>query len=234
MIDIHCHILPGIDDGSPAMGESIAMAEVAAADGITRIVATPHIREEMLPLEFIARKVEELNQELRQREIPVEILAGGDVDILLDPGAVRGYGVNGTAYMLVEFPHEYLPSMSGQLLFGYAVRGITPIITHPERNGSVIANPDKVRAFVDAGSLVQVTADSLAGTFGVEIKDCACHLVREGLVHIIASDAHSSTYRAPILSHGLRVAEGLLGAEAAGMLVKANPEAVVQGLPLDV
>lgn len=234
MIDIHCHILPGIDDGSPAMQESIAMAEVAAADGITRIVATPHVKENRLPVEEIAQRVLQLNQELQQREIPVEILAGGDVDILLDPSMVAGYGINGTSYMLVEFPHEYLPSMAGQLLFAYSVRGITPIITHPERNGSVIGNPERVRGFVEAGSLVQVTADSLAGTFGAEIKECACYLVKQGLVHFIATDAHSSTYRAPVLSLGLRVAEGLMGAEEARRLVTANPEAVVLGLPLHV
>ncbi|MEW5746966.1 MAG: CpsB/CapC family capsule biosynthesis tyrosine phosphatase [Nitrospirota bacterium] len=229
MIDLHCHILPGIDDGPAEIGQSIAMARIAAADGITAIVATPHVTEEVYPAEIITQKVQELNRELSRLGIPVAVLQGADVNALLDPDLLRGYTINGSDYLLLEFPYTHLPINTRDILFAMSIKGYIPVITHPERNPSVINNPETLLQLVESTVLVQITAGSLAGEFGQDIRDCAVHLLKRGAVSFIATDAHSTEWRPPVLSKGLRVAEEIVGKERAMRLVTAHPEAVLAG-----
>ena len=232
MIDIHCHILPGIDDGPSAIEESIEMARIAYRDGITKIVATPHVRDVRHQSGAIAEKVNLLNSLLSDRNIPVEILQGADVSAQMDIGRLSDYTINRTKYVLVEFPHMFLPKNARDLLFRMRTDGYFPIITHPERNLSVISHPDLLFEMLEAGTFVQVTAESLTGSFGIDIQQCACHLLKKGVVTFLATDAHSSTQRPPVLSNGLRVAEKKIGKDRAVALVTTNPEKVLRGISI--
>jgi protein-tyrosine phosphatase len=233
MIDIHCHILPGIDDGPSDMNESIEMASVAAADGITTIVATPHLKDRIYPADIIASGVAELNGQLADREIPVRILRGADINAMLSPALLKDFTINGTKYLLFEFPHTHMPGNALQIIFNAMVSGLRPIITHPERNPSVVRDPSGVLELRETGALVQITAGSLTGDFGPEARECALFLLRKGAVDIIATDAHSIDGRRPVLSEGLQVAEKILGRESALRLVEENPAAVIEDRPLN-
>jgi len=232
LIDIHCHILPGIDDGPADIVESVEMARTAYRDGITMIVATPHISEKLLPAGEIAAGVDALNHRLRDQHIPVTVLRGADVNAFIDPALLANYVVQGTNYILVEFPHSHLPIRARSILFNMTVQGFRPIITHPERNPSIIGNPGLLLDLLDSNSLVQITADSLTGEFGAEAQQCAFYLLERGVVSLIATDAHSNSWRRPILSQGLRVAGDRIGGERASKLVTENPQAVISGSPL--
>lgn len=232
MIDLHCHILPGIDDGPEEIGESLEMARIAAADGVTTIVATPHVNETAGRAALIRQKVEELNALLSAKGVPVTILRGGDVNAGIDPALLRDFTVNGSDYILLEFPYTYLPLTTREILFSMSLSGYLPIITHPERNPTVIKNPGALLELLDGNILVQITASSLTGGFGREAQECAVHLLERGAVSFIASDAHGAAWRPPVLSEGLRVAEEIIGRQRALRLVTAYPEAVLSGRAL--
>ncbi len=232
MIDIHCHILPGIDDGPKDIQESINMAKIAARDGITKIVATPHINNILHPVASIRSSIAFLNKRLSELDIQVEILQGADVNAMLDVSLLKGYTINNTQYILIEFPHSHLPSSMKEVLFKMMIKGYRPIMTHPERNGSVLKDPRVLFELIDGGVLAQITADSIIGTFGVDIQECARYLLKRDMISFIATDAHSSSHRRPILSKGLKMAEEIIGKENALKLVTINPEAVLKGKPL--
>lgn len=229
MVDIHCHILPAIDDGPGHMDESVAMAHMAAADGITHIVATPHIKHELIEPSRIAALIKELNQRLGAQGVELTVLGGADVSAVLDPSLLKSYTINGTDYILIEFPHTHLPSNAKHVVFGFAAKGFRPIVTHPERNISVIKEPSLAQGLVDSGGLLQVTGGSLTGEFGAEAKKCAISLLKKGLVHFIASDAHSVSWRPPVLSFALEAAASLVGLDNARVLVHDNPGKIISG-----
>jgi protein-tyrosine phosphatase len=232
VIDIHCHILPGIDDGPEHPDESVEMARIAFSDGITKIVATPHIKDILHPANSIGEKIAALSAQLAEKNIPVQIFRGADVSVLLDVSLLQCYTINSTPYILIEFPHTHLPRNAVELLFRLMTSGFRPIITHPERNLSVLTNPDLLFELLHTGISVQITAGSLTGDFGVDIRECALYLMKKGVVSFIATDAHSSRERRPVLSEGLKVAERIVGKEKALHMVTVNPELVLQGRPL--
>jgi protein-tyrosine phosphatase len=233
MIDIHCHILPYVDDGPTDMDEAVAMAKIASRDGISAIVATPHIDDISISSVSIGQQVERLNNRLSELGIDVKILRGADVKANIDPHFLRGYTINNTEYILLEFPPSYLPGNTKAIIFRMVTSGYRPIITHPERNHSVVKKPDLLFDMLDSGVSAQITAESLVGAFGPDARECARHLLKCGAVSFIATDAHSSTLRPPVLSKGLRVAERIIGEAEARKLVTTNPEAVVAGAPLN-
>jgi protein-tyrosine phosphatase len=232
MIDLHCHILPDIDDGPKTFDESVAMARMAAADGIAVIVATPHLNEKLYDPVEIGRRVSWLNHLLRTSKIPVSILAGADVSVVFRPGQVQGFTINDTEYILVEFPHTHLPKNATDILAQFVDNGYKPIITHPERNPSISANPKLLLDLLDEHRYVQVTAGSLTGDFGQAAQQCAQHLLRAGVVDVIATDAHSTSYRKPQLSLGVKAAAEIVGAEAAQRMVFGTPVKIISGLAL--
>jgi protein-tyrosine phosphatase len=232
MIDIHCHILAGIDDGATDIQESLEMAKVAAADGITKIVATPHLKHTIIPATEIQNRVTQLNSQLKELRVPVEILPGADISAHLDPSLLKEFTLNGSQYLLIEFPHTHIPRTAKNILFKLVISGFLPIITHPERNSSIIRNPDLLLQLLDDNIFIQITANSLTGKFGRKAKKCAIYLLEKGVVSFMASDAHSSNYRRPMLSKGLQIAEEIIGKAEAATLVFANPEAVIAGRPL--
>lgn len=229
MVDIHCHILPDIDDGPADLETSVAMCRIAASDGIRTIVATPHVNTTLYPVAEITRRVEQLNSQLQKNNIPVEILPGADVSSLIDPALLKAYTINATRYILIEFPHTHLPRNAREIVFNFTINGFWPIITHPERNPSIMQDPNLLEQLVDANGLVQITADSLTGIFGMDIEECARFLLRKKMVHFIATDAHSDDYRKPILSKALEVAGKIIGREQAINLVTVNPTSVIKG-----
>ncbi|HKN19104.1 MAG TPA: CpsB/CapC family capsule biosynthesis tyrosine phosphatase, partial [Dissulfurispiraceae bacterium] len=161
--------------------------------------------------------------------IPISILFGAEVNAVLDARYMKDYAIEGTNYILLEFPHTHLPKNAKGILFNMALKGFNPIITHPERNPSIIKNPDLLLNLLDTNIFVQITAGSLAGDFGKDSRECAAYLLKQGVVSFIGSDAHSPNGRRPILSSGLKVAEKIIGKENAFHLVNTNPEAVIKG-----
>jgi len=233
MIDVHCHILPGIDDdGPPRLEDVLAMARIAVADGIEKIVATPHVKETIHPPERILALVTSFNAALVQNGIPLEIFAGAEVGAMLNTSLLRAYTLNGTDYVLLEFPHSHLPQNAPEIVFNAVLDGLIPIVPHPERNPSVMRRPELVADLVEAGALVQVTAGSLVGGFGPEAKVCACYLLEKNLVHFLATDAHSPTWRQPLLSQGVKAAGRIIGEAAARRLSIDNPALVLAGKSL--
>jgi protein-tyrosine phosphatase len=229
MIDIHCHILPGIDDGPSDIADSIEMARIAAADGITVIVATPHLKDHADMAAEIMSGVAELNSRLAEQKIPVKILQGADINVMLSIPSLKDYTINGTKYLLYEFPHTHMPGNAVQIIFNVMSAGLHPIITHPERNPSVVRDPGIVIDLKETGPLIQITAGSLTGRFGPASRECALYLLKRGVVDIIATDAHSIYDRPPELSEGLRAAEKIVGRRAAKCMVQENPLAVIEG-----
>jgi protein-tyrosine phosphatase len=228
MIDLHCHILPGIDDGAVDMQTSIDMARIAAEDGIETIVATPHIKDTLHSTVKLGALVSQLNINLKHQNIPVNVLLGADVFALLNHSRLKDYTINNSRYILIEFPHNYLPSNSKEILFSLAIQGLCPIITHPERNLAIMKKPDLLLDMLYGNVLVQITAGSLTGEFGRDEQACARYLLREKAVHFIATDAHSANFRRPVLSEGLKYAVKIIGKERAKKLVWDNPGAVLK------
>ena len=161
--------------------------------------------------------------------MPVEILYGADVYAMLPPKEVLRYAINNTQYILIEFPYTHIPANAADIIFNFRLQGLIPIITHPERNPSVIRDPEKLFSLLARNVYVQITGDSLTGNFGHQIQECAFYLLKKGAVHFIASDAHSEIVRGPVLSEALKVAEKIVGKENARMLVNDNPLAVISG-----
>lgn len=230
MIDLHCHILPHIDDGPATFEESVAMAQLAAQDGISAIVATPHVNEKMYDPVEIHRRVHYLNHLLRVRNIPISVFPGADVSVVFRPHQVHEFTINNTDYILIEFFHTHLPWNAKKIVEDFVDDGFKPIITHPERNPSIISNPNLLFDIHIDSCYVQVTAGSLAGNFGRAVQECAIHLMRAGIVDILATDAHSSTFRKPCLTEGVKVAAEIVGTEAARRLVFSTPAKIIAGL----
>jgi protein-tyrosine phosphatase len=229
MIDIHCHILPNMDDGPQEIDESIEMAKMASKDGIEKIIATPHIYDNRFSSNDITDRVDQLNHLLNQKKIPIQVYPGAEVAIGLDPEKLSGYTINHSAYILIEFPHDHLPSYAGKMLEWLCAKGLKPIIAHPERNYSIIRSPEILLSLLNDNVYTQITADSLTGDFGRDIQYCANFLLDSGKVDIIASDAHSKDFRPPRLSAAARLAAKRLGKKASQRLVYENPAAILKG-----
>lgn len=239
MIDLHCHILPGIDDGPSTLDESIEMCRIAAADGIKTIVATPHFRPGTYDCDDVGKHVAVLQEEIASRGIDLTILPGADVSVT--PELVyhveddRRLTINGNGrFVLTELPHEAVPSGWDRFLLSLRERGITPILTHPERNRWFLSRPEALVPFVMAGGLVQITAMSVTGAVGDDVQEYCRFLLRSNLVHVIATDAHSIDQRPPVLSEAVKAAADIVGEANAYRLVRDNPRVIIDGLPLDV
>lgn len=197
MIDIHCHILPGIDDGAKDLIESIGMAKHAASKGITTIFATPHHKNGWHHNEAnkILTLVNQLNDRLKLEKIPIEILPGQEPriygELLEDYQAGKIMTLNNQhKYVLIELPHTHVPAYAEKLFFNIQLEGITPIIVHPERNVQIRENPDLLHHLVKNGAATQITASSLTGHHGKQLRKFTMQLIKHQLIHFIASDSH--------------------------------------------
>lgn len=240
MIDLHCHILPGLDDGAQNLKEALAMAKAAEEDGIRKIVATPHLFRENFHYEnlnIIERKRNELAQALKNYNIHVEILAGAEVHIshnLIDEiKKNRSHLVlDRSSYMFVEFPPEHVFSGVKELFFELMSEGITPIIAHPERNSVFIHNPSLLYELIQMGGLAQSNSGSFSGMFGSEVEAAVFRFLELNLIHFIGSDAHNANSKAPKLSDAVKRAEAIVGEEVADDFVRGNPQAILDDMEL--
>ncbi|MBM7551673.1 tyrosine-protein phosphatase [Thalassobacillus pellis] len=202
MIDIHCHILPGLDDGAKTLEDSLSMARSAVEEGIDSIIATPHHRNGKYnnDKETIIAAVDQLNASLAEENIPLTILPGQETrihgDFLTGLEEATILPLNQTSdYIFVELPSDQVPRYTKQMLFDLQVKGYKPIIVHPERNAKLIKEPDLLYDFVKNGAFTQVTAASICGRFGKNVQKFTHKLVEANLTHIIATDAHNTTSR---------------------------------------
>jgi len=240
MIDIHCHILPGLDDGAQTLEEAVKMAKAAEEDGIEKIIATPHLFRGSFNYEnlgLVEGRQKELNQALKDNNIQVEILAGAEVHIshnLIDEIRKnrKNLVLNKSSYMFVEFPPEHVFSDVKTLFFELMSEGITPIIAHPERNSFFIRNPLLLFELIQMGGLSQANSGSFSGMYGSKVEDAVFRFLELNLIHFIASDGHNSRSKAPRLSEAVKRAEGIIGEKGARALVEENPKAVIDDLEL--
>jgi len=236
MIDLHSHILPGLDDGPQTLEECVAMLRIAAEAGTTDIVATPHANLEFpFDSELVDQKIAELagacGPLLRiHRGCDFHLSYGNIKEALSNPAP---YTINRKNYLLVEFSDLLIAKTMDDIFFLMQQAGITPIITHPERNWLLQQRLEQLQGWVQSGCRIQVTAQSFFGRFGAEAQAFADELMQRGLVHFIASDAHDCQDRPPRLDQVRRHIAKKFGPACAEQLLVANPRAVLNGHPLE-
>ena len=236
MIDVHSHILPGLDDGPQSLEEALQMCALACADGIEMIVATPHMLNGIYEVrqEDIFVAVEQLNESCREKGLNVVILPGADTYVdkdlpkLLEAGQLMTVGNRGR-HLMLELPEETVPSQLADLLFELQLMGVTPVISHPERNFAIQQDIGLLHRLVEAGNLTQITAGALTGHFGRVVQQCCLEIVTAGLAHLMASDAHDARRRKPQLSHGRGILEQFLGTEEAEQMTCIRGRLLIEG-----
>ncbi|WP_205340873.1 tyrosine-protein phosphatase [Denitrificimonas caeni] len=237
MIDLHNHLLPGIDDGAPDLDTALQLAEMAVRHGTTHLVCTPHIhpgRYDNTP-STINQALALFQQGLNQHDIPLQVAAAAEVRFGMELMiGVKNKSIpflgqwQGQNVMLLEFPHGEMPFGAERLTAWLLQQSIIPMIAHPERNKGLMRDPDKLNPFIQQGCLLQVTAGSVAGDFGEVAQELAVQWLEKNWVTILASDAHNLEHRPPILTTGLAAASEILGEDAARRLVIDNPWQIAQ------
>lgn len=233
MIDLHSHILPGIDDGSRNLAMSLDMARMAVADGIEIMACTPHIYPGLYMNDTagIVAARDALQRALDQAAIPLQLTIGADVHLV--PGLLEGLRagtvpcLHRTRYLLLEPSHHVAPPHFQESVFRLVAEGYVPVITHPERLTWVEDNYPVFADLVRQGAWMQVTAGAVTGAFGARPKYWAERFLGDGLTHILATDAHSSGRRSPVMSQARDVAERMLGREEAQLLVRGRPQKIL-------
>ena len=237
MIDIHHHLLFGLDDGSRDIETSVAMAEMAADDGITHIVCTPHANAHFRFNPAINQeRLEQLQARLDGR---VTLGLGCDFHLSFEniEDALQHrtrYTINGKQYLLVEFPDLAIPPTMSDVFYQFLIAGMQPIITHPERNPTIQKNPQRLDEWIERGCLVQITASSLTGRFGRLAESFSHALLKQNKVHFIATDAHNLDSRPPRMKQAYELIAKGYGLDTAERLCVSNPAAVFFGNDLPV
>lgn len=235
MIDLHCHLFPGIDDGPASLDEALALARIAVANGIRRAVVTPHIHPGQYDNDIltIGAAWASFSAAVRQAGIGLEMAYAAevrlDIEILpmIEAGRIPFLGEqDGYKILLLEFPHGNIPVGSEKLVRWLLDRKIRPLIAHPERNKDVMRAADRLAPFVSMGCWSQVTSGSLAGIFGPIVEERAIDLLEKGWVTLIASDAHNIELRIPALEPGRAVAARIVGEDESWAMVRSRPAAI--------
>lgn len=237
-VDIHCHMLPGVDDGARDDADSLAMALLAVEEGFEQVVVTPHQLGAFGGNhgDEIRVRTVELQEKLTANGVPLRVAPGADVRI--DDGMIDKICAGEVLtvadrrkHVLLELPHElYMPLEP--VLDELQRHGITGILTHPERNRGILRQPSLIEPLVDYGCLMQVTSGSLSGTFGPQSKALAEQMCRRGLVHFLATDAHGPKSRRPKMRDAFNRAATLAGEEAAVLWCCEYPRLAAQGGPV--
>ena len=239
MIDLHSHILPGLDDGSPDMETSLDMARMAAGDGIVVMACTPHIMPGLYDNapSRIRTRVQTFQQKLLEAHIPLQVVAGSDAhmrpDFIQGLKSDRILTINKSRYVLFEPPHTVTPPRLEELLFNIMASGFMPILTHPERLKWIETNFPVIERLSAAGVWMQITAGSLTGHFGPRPQYWAEKMLGLGMVHILATDAHNLTLRPPVLSRAYDLAKAAIGHEGAMHLVLTRPVNILDDQPIE-
>jgi protein-tyrosine phosphatase len=235
MYDIHCHLLPGIDDGSPSLEYSLNMARFAVEHGTTHMVVTPHIHpgrydneKQSIEIAYQAFKLA-----LKTSNIPLkigmaaEVRVSAELLILFDQHKIPFLGkTDESVFMLLEMPHDQVPPGCEKLIDWLSERSCTAMIAHPERNKAIMHNTDLLKPLIQRGCLLQITAGSLVGQFGESAQKIAEEILLDGNVEVIASDSHNLTHRTPDISAGYQRAVELVGEIEARKLVIDNPRRI--------
>ncbi len=235
-VDIHCHVLPGVDDGPATMAAAVALCQRLVSDGITTVIATPHQLGQYTGrngADAVRLAVAELSAELAGRGVPLRVLPGGDVRVddglaaRLADGGVLTLGDAG-AFILLELPHETLVDLARPVA-DLAAAGVTAVLSHPERNEVLARRSDAVVPWLAAGMVMQVTAGSLVGQFGPAAERAGWRMIESGQVAIVATDAHDAERRPPAMSAAVDAVAARLGHAVARRLCLENPLKVLRG-----
>jgi protein-tyrosine phosphatase len=236
MIDLHCHLIPGIDDGPETLDEAVALAAHAVKSGITYAVVTPHVHigryENDLP--SIKRDLAKFQAELDRLKIPLKLGLGGEVRLgaeiidLVAESRIPFLGErDGYKILLLEFPHSHIPVGADKFVDWLLKNRIRPLVAHPERNNQIMDDVNKLTPFVTMGCLLQVTAGSVEGRFGEPARQRALDLLRRGWVSVLASDAHNLEHRPPELEPGRKAAAQIVGELESWKLVRETPLSIL-------
>lgn len=235
MIDLHNHILPGLDDGAADTGEALAMAQLAVSDGIRVVVATPHVITGLYnnSRDKILAAAADFNRLLAGKNIPLSVLPGAEYRLEPDLPARLHRGElltinDGGLYLLLELPPSAAPDWTSRVIYELQLGGVTPIIAHPERNAVFTGEPELLYHLISRGALAQVTAGSLTGLFGSEPVAAARTFIAHGCCQFLVSDAHSPRGRKPALAAAAAETARLFGRAAASRLVMENPTRALQ------
>lgn len=242
MIDLHCHMLPGIDDGPKTMDQSLAMARFAVEHGITHSVLTPHIHPGCYDNDYnkIRAVFETFQALLAEENIPLEIGMAAEVRVCAElPMMIAQKKIpflgewQGMKVMLLEFPHENL-TVGAEKLIGWLMdRNILPLIAHPERNQSVMRQPDRIKPYKEMGCLLQITAGSITGLFGEASQKCALTYIEQDAAFVIATDAHNLHKRQPTLQSAKEFLLPIFGEDKVNSLLVSNPASILQNYIID-
>ena len=240
MLDLHCHILPGLDDGAQSDLDTLRMARIAADSGTRGIVCTPHCSTDdpFLPdrLRRILNATDRANELLAREEIPLRLFSGMELLCVTSPFPLLRQGefltLAGTRYLLIEFPFDIRSAAIADAAAAVEEAELVPVIAHPERYFCVQWTPELVRGWADRGWLIQLNRGSLTGGFGGEVRDCAVWIARRQLADLVASDAHSPDIRTPDLSEGYLWAAQNCSEEYAELLFRINPRLMLADQPI--
>jgi protein-tyrosine phosphatase len=234
--DLHCHLLPGIDDGAKDLEQSLAMARIAVEDGIRTVVVTPHHLNGVYanPASEVLDAVASLREALLAEGIPLKILPGTELHLVPELPEELSAGraltvANQKKAVLVELPVHTVPYGAEHLLEQLLAMGLQPIIAHPERNSQLRANPDMLEEWVGIGCLGQITAQSCTGQFGPQVQESAREMIHQGLIHVVASDAHRDRRRIPKLSEAQAQIERWTNSALAQLICIDFPNQLIEG-----
>ncbi|HPT79057.1 MAG TPA: hypothetical protein PK830_08145 [Candidatus Atribacteria bacterium] len=236
MIDLHCHILPGVDyDGPRSVDESAEMLRIAASEGIRAIAATHHFNaEENTPESYLSdlqNGLERLQPALVELELDIHILSGAEVyisPVLLSTDGLDKLCINKSRYLLIELPMLDIPQYTEEVIYSLRLKDMVPIIAHPERNRRIAKNPELLSSLIKLGALSQVNTGSITGLIGREAQRCAKYLFSENLAHFVSSDAHNTRKRVPHIKNAAKLLSRWVGKAAAERILYDNPDAVVK------
>jgi protein-tyrosine phosphatase len=239
MVDIHCHILPWIDDGASSMEEALEMAAMAHWSGVTDIVATPHFRGDrsgLDQLDQIRRGYENLQRELTNQKIPVKLHCGAEILCLPETATLAEERLlptlSNSHYVLVEFYFDESFEYMDRMLEAISRNGYWVIVAHPERYGVIQRHPVLLERWVRKGYVIQMNKGSVLGSFGTEAQQTANALLALGMVHLIASDAHGCLRRTPHMGQIQQWAHRCCTESCASILLDRNPHMILQGKPV--
>jgi protein-tyrosine phosphatase len=240
VIDIHCHLLPEVDDGPKSWDTAVEMCRMAAADGITHSVATPHANDRYAyDRPYLLGLLDQLREKLRESSNPIrlQLTLGCDFHLSFEnlervQQQPHTYTIGETNYLLIELSNFSVPVHMAECFTRLADCGLTPILTHPERNPILQQTPQRILEWADQGCLIQVTGSALTGFWGERPELIARWLLDRSAVHVLASDGHETKRRIPTLSAAHTVAATIVGSEYADALVDGNPGAIVKGIPI--
>jgi len=233
-VDIHSHILPNLDDGPATLEGSLDLAKEAVANGISDIIATPHLNRDLFPFSTNASRqaCKQLQEALAAADIPLKLHLGAEVKIHpkiveeLNAGKVPMLAES--RYLLLELPFDMIPPYAHEIVFQMRLAGVTPILAHPERNASIQRDPRKLGALIDLGCLTQINSTSLTGRLGEASQSTAVSMLTQGWAHMIGSDSHFAGDRGPNFKEAITVAAKYVGFDEAQKLVRENPKRLLE------